>query len=112
MPVVLYRVVHHDPATREDWLSDAVRGVPKAPHETDEQHRGRSAWERPAKARDFARWLVRTGKAPHAYVAAVRVDDGGPFRAAPSPPPTGHWTLWGDPDALADASWTVERYGE
>jgi len=98
--------------TRDDWLSDEARGVPKAPHETDEQYRGRSAWGRPAKARDFAKWLVRTGKVTRAYVAAVRVDDGGPFRAEPSPPPTGHWTLWGDPDALAAASWIVDRYGE
>jgi hypothetical protein len=52
---VLYRVVHHAPATRDDWLSDAARGVPKAPHETDDQHRGLSVWERPAKARDFAK---------------------------------------------------------
>jgi hypothetical protein len=47
-----------------------------------------------------------------AYVAAVRVEPGGPFRAEPSPPPSGHWTLWGDPDALAAAAWIVERLGE
>jgi hypothetical protein len=109
---LLYRVVHHEPATRDDWLSDAARGVPKAPHETEDQHRGLSVWERPARARDFAKWQLRKGLVAHAYVAAVRVDADGPFRAEPSPPPSGHWTLWGDPDALAAASWIVERLGE
>jgi hypothetical protein len=109
---VLHRVVHHEPAAREDWLSDAARGVPKAPHETEDQHRGLSVWERAAKARDFAKWQLRKGLVARAYVAAVRVEPGGAFRAEPSPPPSGHWTLWGDPDALAAASWIVERLGE
>ncbi|HEV8635059.1 MAG TPA: hypothetical protein VG370_12565 [Chloroflexota bacterium] len=80
--------------------------------ETDEQHRGLSVWERAAKARDFARWQLRKGLVARAYVAAVRLEEGGSFWAEPSPPPTGHWTLWGDPDALAAASWIVERLGE
>ena len=86
--------------------------MPKAPHETDEQHRGLSVWERPAKAREFAKWQLRKRLVARAYVAAVQIEAGGPFRAEPSPPPSGHWTLWGDPDALAAASWIVERLGE
>lgn len=111
MPL-LYRVVRHEPVAREDWLSDEVRGVPKAPHETSDQHRGLSVWDRAGKARDFAKWQLRKGLVTRAYVAAVRVDSGGPFRAEPSPPPSGHWTLWGDPEALAAQSWIVERLGE
>ena len=107
----LYRVVYHDPPTREDFLSDRERGVDD-PDATDEELDGMSVWDRPILARGLAKWEIRRGYRQRAFVAAVPVEEGGKFRARPSPPRTGHWTLWGDADQLAAVSRIVERYGE
>lgn len=69
-----------------------------------------SAWGKLSEARGLAKWLVRTRKRGYAGIGEVIVQEGGPFRARPSPPPRDHWTLWGDPDELARTVRVVERY--
>jgi hypothetical protein len=110
--LLLYRVVDHDPPQREDFLSDAERGVPAAPHETARHQLGMSVFARLGRARDLARWRIRKGYATRVAIAAETVDEGGPLQAEPSPPPEGHWTLWGDPDAILARATTVERWGD
>jgi hypothetical protein len=109
---VLYRLVYHDPLTREDFLSDEESGAPAAPHDTPEDRSGMSVWGKLREARGWAKWQVRTGKRSYVGIAEVIVEEPGPFRAKESPPPRERWTLWGDPDALAQVARLVERYPE
>jgi hypothetical protein len=112
MARLVYRLVYHDPPSRDDFLSDEEMGAPAAPHETAEDRTGMSTWGKLREARGLARWQVRTGKRAYAAIAEIAVEDGGPFRVRDSPPPRDHCTLWGDPDALTAAARVVEHYPE
>jgi hypothetical protein len=52
------------------------------------------------------------GFARRTFIAAVTIEYGAPLYATPSPPPTGHWTLWADLDAISARCTVVERLGD
>jgi hypothetical protein len=108
---VLYRVVDHDPPIREDFLSDEERGTAPAARETRWHRQGLSVFDKISLARGLAKWRLRRGFVTATWIAAVTIEDGAPIYARPSPPPTGHWTLWGDPDEILARATVVERLG-
>jgi len=108
----LFRVVDHDPPVRDDFLSDEERDAPPAAHETRWHRQGLSVFDKIGLARGLAKWRLRKGFVSKTFVAAVVIEDGAPIYAKPSPPPTGHWTLWGDPNAICVRARVVERLGD
>jgi len=109
--LVLYRVVDHDPPVEDDFLSDRQRGLQPAPHLPLEIWDGMSVFDTPAAARGLARWRLRKGYVARTFIAAVIVQAEGPLRAQPSPPPRGHWTLWGEPEQVRARATIIERLG-
>lgn len=100
-------MVFHQPPTREDFLPDAARGlVPKPPLHPASM----SAWGTLARARDLAKWLVRTGRAERAHVAEILVEDDGPIGYQPDQPPAHHYALWGNADLLARSAAVIETW--
>jgi hypothetical protein len=109
---ILFRVIDPDPPVRDDFLSDEERGAPPAAHETRWHRQGLSVFDKIGLARGLAKWRLRKGFVSKTFIAAVAIEDGAPIYAKPSPPPTGHWTLWGDPDAICVRANVVERLGD
>jgi hypothetical protein len=114
---VFYRIVFHDPPISDDFLSDEEMGVEPAPDDSPEDRRGMSVWSKLGDARGLAKWQVRSGHRPHTYIAAIPIEEVGPFLIehspnAVEPPRSNHYTLWGDPAGLAEIARIVERHPE
>lgn len=104
----VYRIVAQDPPLPADFYSDQRLGKRRAPWESDEEHHGLSVWSAQRQARHLARGLRAAG-ASVLYIARVDVQQGGPFRTRRSGEAAGHYTLWGEPAALARLAVVVER---
>src|SRR3954471_6800701 len=96
---ILFHIVEEYPTTAEEFLSNEAKGrIPRRPLTPEEQDlwRGISAYESWALARRKA------GRSPWlgAYVAELRIPPGSGIRLRRTTSSRGHWTLWGDPEAL------------
>lgn len=91
-----YRVVRSLPPTRLDFLSNEAKGLtPRGPEKTlPELNSGLSVFDSAARAQDAARRL------PFARaICVLELPDGGAISVRKTLGP-GHYTVWGDPDAL------------
>ena len=100
-PRVVYRVVEHDPAEPDDFLSDDAAGLPAASYEMPRHRRGMSTSSRLSDARGLAKLLKRRRGRDLMHIAVVSIEPGGSFQVEQSGPNRHHYTLWGDPAALA-----------
>ena len=91
-----YRVVRSWPPARLDFMSNAARGVPaRGPEKTwPELHTGLSVFDSAQRAAEVARRLPFAGA-----VCELEIPDDAPIRVRKTLGP-GHFTVWGDPDAL------------
>jgi hypothetical protein len=93
-----FRVVQSDPPTLADFNSDEARGLSKpVPAELARMWDGLSVMDSEERARRLAR---RFGLGN--FIAAVRVEEGGPIRYERTLHRRGHHTLWGDPAAMLE----------
>ncbi len=108
----LFRVVHTDPPTRSDFVSNAEAGiVPRRTLSAMERWlwRGISCTETLAQARATARRAPILGT----FVAALDLPADPRFRAERTGSRVGHYTVWSDADALlACVSWVVPVEGD
>jgi hypothetical protein len=95
---LLYRILVADAATRDDFCSYAALGRPlpegAAPDIAGRWY-GISMYDSEERARTVA---VRFGLGAH--IAALDLTDDRPFRIERTGRRPGHYTVWGDPDAL------------
>lgn len=98
-PTRLYRIVSGNPPTRDDFLSDRARGKnPPLRPEQARYHDGFSSYRSLAQARKKARAIPALGQfiAAFAVPYAQGVNCERSLRNSP-----GHFTVYGDPDVLA-----------
>ena len=99
MPKVLYRIVRHDPATREDFLSHAALG--RHPYNEDpkllESWRKVSTFTTEVAARTKGRGKPWLGQG---YVARLDVPDGSSITVGEPTGRFGHCDVEGTPDEL------------
>lgn len=98
-PARLYRIVSHNPPIRDDFLSNRARGKqpPLRPGQA-KYYEGFSSYRTLAQARKKARAIPAIGQfiAAFAVPYAQGVDCERSLRNSP-----GHFTVYGDPDVLA-----------
>ena len=93
----LYRIVATNPPTRIDFVSHAARGRRvRADPEGARLATGLSLYDTWDGAANTARDYPKIG----AFIAAVDVPDDGRYRLERTTASAGHWTAWGDADAL------------
>ncbi len=106
--VVLYRTVHHDPPTRDDFRSGKALGVSKPSARKERFWLGFSAYDSFERANAIAAAYPHQGDfiaefiVPNASVASL----GDEAFTLPSPGGItitrsfgpGHWTVWGEPE--------------
>src|SRR3954452_16955028 len=95
---LLFRIIVAESATREDFLSFAVLGrlLPEgATPDVANRWHGISMYDTEERARAVA---GRVGLG--ADIAAIDVTDAQPVRIERTGRRPGHYTVWGDPDAL------------
>jgi len=106
-PRRVFRVVHTDPPARSDFVSNAEAGiVPRRVLSAVERRlwRGVSCTETLAQARATARRALILGT----FVAALDLPADPRLRAERTGSRVGHYTVWGDADALlACVVWVV-----
>jgi hypothetical protein len=90
---LLYRLAWHDPAEDGDFRTKRERNRPPFPNEDSIVHGGLSMFATIDQALDGARRYPK-------LVAAVTLHEGMGFSLAKTYGP-GHYTVWGDPQALA-----------
>jgi hypothetical protein len=103
---VLYRIVKTDPPTLSDFLSNRERGLARRENETKDVWGGLSHYDTIERAAKTARRFPSIGT----FVAAVRLADD-EFRIEQTFR-RGHYTVWGDPQALLDAVQFVVPIGQ
>ena len=94
--LVFYRIVHTDPPTLIDFLSNAAKGrrLQRPTPEALRRWPGVSAYDSLEQARATARLFPRLGS----YVAELHVPGHGRIRFERWPDSMdGHFTLWGEP---------------
>jgi len=92
--VLFYRIVRGNPPRVSDFLSNTAKGRrPWNDHpETLRLWSGVSVYDDEAVARARARGIPGIGH----YMAAVRIEDGGPISYEKTTVDPHHYTLWGD----------------
>lgn len=93
------RIVRSNPPTRRDFTSNAARGRPLPPGAPPEVVRlwdGLSVYETAGQARRHAKASPMLG----GYVAALDLPATAAIRCERTTRSRGHYTLWGEPDAL------------
>ena len=105
MARTLYRLVSRNPPTRRDFLSHAALGkVPRDPTpDLMERWRATSMFDDGSLARALARQRPHLGR----YVAALVIEDGAPFQIRQTGR-SGHYDVWGEPDAMLARVVSVE----
>lgn len=96
--IILYRIVEHNPPTREDMLSYQALGIPlrvSAP-ETLRESRGISLYNTLQQARSQA---VRLQRPEHRFIAELQIPGDAPVTIERTGR-RGHQTLWGSPDGI------------
>src|SRR5438067_2493507 len=96
--VTLHRITRDDPPTDRDFTSKAALGLldPDADAETRRLESGLSMYRTLAQARRKARAFPFLGR----FVATVRIPTGQSFVTERTTASAGHFTVWGNPQAL------------
>ena len=112
MPETFYRLVKHNPVTREDVLSYADLGIISIddPPEIRRLKGGISVNRTLRQARNRA--LALSSLRDHAFIAELRIPDGAPVTFERTGHQKGHHTLWGDPDDFVTYVVSVVRVDE
>jgi hypothetical protein len=98
---VLYRLVRNDPPRARDLTSNAAKGVPPVKRSASFLlHAGISMYEEPHLARGRAK--------PPTFLTEVHLREGLGFFVAKTLS-DGHFTVWGEPSALASITRVVDR---
>jgi hypothetical protein len=99
-PLRFFRIVHRNPASREDFLSNRDRGLPPRGPEIDDpaEWAGISVFDTLERARRLA---LRRNLALGAFIAELHVAEDAPVIARKTFGP-GHYTLWGTPETFVD----------
>jgi hypothetical protein len=95
---LFYRIVATVPYTRDDFRSYAALNKPLpegASPDVAERWHGISMYDSEERARAIA---MRFGLGTH--IAALDLTDDRPFRVERTGQRPGHYTVWGDPDAM------------
>jgi hypothetical protein len=99
-----HRIVRADPPKPNDSVSDRARGRRPPP---DPEHLrlwdGISVYQRLAQARRKARGVPGLGR----YIAILDIPEGSHIRYERTSRSSGHFTLWGDAEAIAACLVTV-----
>jgi hypothetical protein len=97
-PFRLYRAVHTDPPTREDFTSAQALGIapPNDDPEVVRTNNGISTFDSWERLSQQARRFRRIGS----YMAEFVIPEGGPIIWERTFSRPGHYTVWGDPDYL------------
>ena len=103
-----YRVVRHNPPHTDDFLSVEAEGATRVHWETDRHREGFSVFGTRAQAASVASFLKEDRRWRRAYIAQIWVENGGPLTVEPSGDAAdGHYTMWGDPHVVRNASSVV-----
>jgi hypothetical protein len=95
--VKLYRIVHDDPPSLADLKSDRDRGRPRPVNDAMVRlWEGFSAFDSEERARIKARTYPVMG----GYIAELDIPEGSSIRFEQTTKARGHYTIWGDPDAV------------
>lgn len=103
---MVFRVVGRAPARRRDFESNREKGKPQAPDETYADYLGVSVFSDPELAvANAVRWPK--------HVARMLLPQSEGFSIARTYPQIrGHYTIWGDPDALLANVERVDTYAD
>lgn len=95
----LYRLIYTSTPTRANFVSNAERGKqlrPGTPPETARLWDGLSMYETLAQALETAARFPTVWRA----VAEMEIPTDGTFRVERTTVAAGHWTVWGEPNAV------------
>jgi hypothetical protein len=95
---VFYRIVRSNPPTLRDFLSQAALGIPSRRRDPEalRLRRGISVYATEAQARRKARGMGTLGD----YIARIELPTASPVIFERTTESNGHYTLWGDPEAI------------